>query len=108
MCPLLRTGGKENTMYFDPVEFGKRIALLRKAHGLTQESCSEELNISYEHLSKMERGQRTCSFDLLLEIAGYFNVSTDYLLTGRDYERIETREKLLDIISQLSTLAKDI
>ena len=95
-------------MYFDPVEFGKRIALIRKAHGFTQEQLAMELNLSYEHLSKMERGLRTCSFDLLLEIAGYFNVSCDYLLTGRDFERVETRDQLIDIASALMKLAKEV
>lgn len=51
-------GGKENSMYFDATEFAARLSTLRKAQGMTQEEMAEALNISLEHLSKMERGTR--------------------------------------------------
>lgn len=51
-------GGKENSMYFDATEFATRLSTLRKAQGMTQEEMAEALNISLEHLSKMERGKR--------------------------------------------------
>ena len=43
-------------MYFDATEFAARLSTLRKAQGMTQEEMAEALNISLEHLSKMERG----------------------------------------------------
>ena len=50
-------GGKENSMYFDANDFAARLQTLRKAQGMTQEELAEALNISLEHLSKMERGK---------------------------------------------------
>ena len=44
---------------------------------------ADELNISYEHYKKIENGAHGCSIALLLDISEYFDVSTDYLLTGR-------------------------
>ena len=54
-------------MYFDQREFGKRLKEIRMVHGLTQEKLAEELNISWNHLSKIERGARSCSIDLPLD-----------------------------------------
>ena len=67
-------------MYFDATEFAARLSTLRKAQGMTQEEMAEALNISLEHLSKMERGKRKPSIDLIIAMACYFHVSTDYLL----------------------------
>ena len=74
-------GGKENSMfYFDVTEFTARLCALRKARGMTQEEMAEAVNISLEHLSKMERGKRKPSIALIVAMACYFHVSTDYLL----------------------------
>ena len=63
----------------------------RKAKGMTQEKAADELNISIEHLGNMERGQGKPSLELLVEIALYFHVSTDYLLLGRELDCMERR-----------------
>ena len=55
-------------MYFNQVEFGKRIRELRRKTGLTQEQLSEELNISVEQLRKMECGSRGPSLDRLISL----------------------------------------
>lgn len=102
-------GGKENSMfYFDVTEFAARLSALRKARGMTQEEMSEALNISLEHLSKMERGKRKPSIDLIVAMACYFHVSTDYLLMGKNHDRVDSRTKLLDVITQLTEIVKSI
>lgn len=102
-------GGKENSMfYFDVTEFAARLSALRKARGMTQEEMAEALNISLEHLSKMERGKRKPSIDLIVAMACYFHVSTDYLLTGKNHDRVDSRTKLLDVITQLTEIAKSM
>ena len=82
-------------MCFNQTEFGQRIKELRKISRMTQEQLSEELNISVEQLRKMECGCRGTSIDLLISIAGYFNVSTDYLLR----DEIEEQEPRIIQIS---------
>ena len=79
-------------MYFNQDELGKRIQQLRKDRGMIQEDLAPELYISIEHLKKMETGKRRPSFELLVFISEYFDVSIDYLLTGK--ERISRQTKL--------------
>ena len=102
-------GGKEIRMYyFDATEFATRLSNLRKAQGMTQEAMAEALNISLEHLSKMERGKRKPSIDLVVAMACYFHVSTDYLLMGKNHDMVDSRTKLLDVITQLTEIAKSM
>lgn len=81
---------------------------LRKAQGMTQEELAEALNISLEHLSKMERGKRKLSIDLIVAMVCYFHVSTDYLLMGKDHDKVDSRTKLLDVVAQLAEIAKSL
>ena len=94
--------------YFGAPEFATRLSNLRKTQGLTQESMAEVLNISLEHLSKMERGKRKPSIDLVVAMACYFHVSTDYLLMGKNHDMVDSRTKLLDVARQLTEIAKSM
>lgn len=93
---------------FDVTEFATRLSTLRKAQGMTQQGLAEALHISLEYLSKIERGQRKPSIDLVVAMACYFHVSTDYLLMGKDHEMVDSRAKLLDVIAQLTGIAKSM
>ena len=95
-------------MYFNQVEFGKRIQRLRKSHGKTQEEIANELDVSYEHYKKVEIGTRTCSMYLLVVLSTYYGISTDYLLTGRDYGDNHLKIRLEAAISELSSIASEI
>ena len=81
-------------MYFDQVVFGQRIKALRKKHGMTLYQMADELDISFEHYRRIEKGQHGCSIELLIDISEFFNVSTDYLLTGKSFESLYIRKKL--------------
>ena len=94
--------------YFDATEFAARLSALRKSRGMTQEEMAEALNISLEHLSKMERGKRKPSIDLAIAMAYYFHVSTDYLLMGKSHNMVDCRTKLLDVVTQLTEIAKNM
>jgi bacteriophage CI repressor helix-turn-helix domain len=95
-------------MYFDVTEFGARLKDLRTTRGLTQEKLAEELGISWDHLCRVERGNRSCSIDLIIEIAVCFGVSTDYLLLGKRVNQVENRKRLLSVIGELTELAKNL
>lgn len=95
-------------MHFDITEFGARLKDLRTTRGLTQEKLAEELGISWDHLCRVERGNRSCSIDLIIEIAVYFGVSTDYLLLGKRVNQVENRKRLLSVIGELTELAKNL
>lgn len=93
---------------FDMTKFAARLSTLRKAQGMTQVGLAEALHISLEYLSKIERGQRKPSIDLVVAIACYLHVSTDYLLMGKDHEMVDSRAKLLDVITQLTEISKNL
>ena len=69
-------------MYYDPIQTGIRIRNLRKNANCTQEQLAEKLNVSCYHLQSIEVGRRSCSVDLLLDLAVFFHVSLDYLVIG--------------------------
>lgn len=98
--------GKDIFMYFDQKEFGRRLRKIRMAYDITQEKLAEELNVSWDYVSRMERGTRSCSIDLLIAISRYFEVSTDYLLTGREMS-IE-RNRILSVIRELTEIAQSL
>ena len=106
-APRIRQKGK--SMYsLETANFAGRLKTLRKAKGMTQEKAAEELNISIEHLGNMERGQGKPSLELLVEIALYFHVSTDYLLLGRELDRDSIRASLLERSAQMTELASKL
>ena len=68
------------------MEFNRIIKLLRKERGITQKQAAEDLGVSQALLSHYEKGIRECGLDFVVRVAGYYNVSCDYLL-GRSAER---------------------
>lgn len=96
-------------MYFDAKEFGKRLRDARISRGITQEELAVCLGLaSKQHISRMENGERSCSVDLLVELSCILHVSTDYLLMGSEPGKEKIKNELLDIISELTMVAKKI
>ena len=58
---------------------------LRLAKNLTQQQVASEINLSQQAYANYESGNRQPSYEMLIKIAEYFNVSIDYLLTGKEY-----------------------
>lgn len=59
---------------------GENIKSLRRQKDVTQEELSEYLNISFQTISKWERGENLPDINMLVALANYFDVSTDELL----------------------------
>lgn len=76
---------------------GARIAALRKEAGMSQAELASRLKISPSAVGMYEQGRREPSVDILVAMAGIFQVSTDYLLLGRPAgaEEVQTVERLL-------------
>ena len=53
-------------------------------------------------------GKKKPYLELLVEIALYFHVSTDYLLLGRELDRDSVRVSLLELSAQMMELAKKL
>lgn len=61
-------------------EFGENLRKLRKGRGMTQSELGGQIGLSKAVISKYETGLGYPSFDVLIRIAQFFGVSTDYLL----------------------------
>lgn len=59
---------------------GRNIFTRRKELGMSQNSLAEKLDISREHLAKIETAKRTVSLDLLIEIADALNTKVKDLI----------------------------
>jgi len=62
------------------VDFGNTLKLLRIRNEYTQAQLSKKLGLTKSVVSAYENGIRLPSYDVLIEIANIFNVTTDYLL----------------------------
>ncbi len=60
---------------------------LRKQRNLNQLKVAMDLNISRESLSYYENGKRNPDIQLLKNMSDYFNVSIDYIINGKEYEK---------------------
>lgn len=81
-------------------EIGKRIYERRRQLGYTQEELAELMNVSIQMISNLERGNKAIRISNLLNICSILNVSTDYILTGKQNEF-----DLTDLSSQLQKLS---
>lgn len=57
-----------------------RIRDLREDHDLTQKQLAKILNCSQQVYSNYELGQRDIPTDILIRLAQFYHVSTDYIL----------------------------
>lgn len=58
----------------------RRIRDLREDHDLTQKEMAKNLNCSQQVYSNYELGQRDIPTDILIKLAKFYKVSTDYIL----------------------------
>lgn len=82
---------------------GKIIRELRTEKGITQNDLSNYLGLTPKMISFYELGERFPPYDIIIKLADYFNVSTDYLLGRSD---IKNPEKLLSDYNSLSAESK--
>ena len=75
-------------MEVDLVEtIGDRIRNKRKESGMTQLELANKLNITDKAISKWEQNEGNPDISILPKIAEIFNVSLDYLLTGKEPDK---------------------
>jgi len=62
------------------VNMGKRIRALRLEKNITQTELAQRIGVSKTMISSYELEQRAPSYEVLIKIAKFFNVTTDSLL----------------------------
>lgn len=82
------------------VDMGKRIADRRKTMGITQEKLAEQMGVSIQMISNMERGRKAVRPENLASLCKALNTSADYILTGEFFSK-ET-DKICNKINKLS------
>jgi len=60
--------------------FSYQIRYLRQSKGLSQVQLADKLDVSKQSVSNWENDNIMPSIDMLVKIADFFNVSTDYIL----------------------------
>ena len=70
-------------------KFGERIRKLREEAGFNQPQFAQLLNVKTATINRYENDVREPEYATLIQIADFFNVSTDYLLG-----RTENRKRL--------------
>jgi transcriptional regulator with XRE-family HTH domain len=63
--------------------FGERLKSLRKERKLSQQELSDRIGINRATYARYETNDNQPDFDTLRKLAEFFEVTVDYLLTGR-------------------------
>ena len=77
--------------------FYERLRTLLKDRGITGKEFSEEMGVTTAKAGRWLTGVTDPSFDELIQICNFFNVSADYMLTGKlsRYELTENDIKFM-------------
>ena len=71
----------------------ERLQRLRKEHHFSQEQLAEKLQVSRQAVSKWENGQTAPDLNNIIAMSNLYEVTTDYILIGRERSPKENREK---------------
>ena len=94
-------------MHPNPCKVGAQIALLRKSKQLTQAELGERVNVSFQAVSKWERGETLPDVGILLDLASVLQTTVDNLLTGGEkLINYKGRINVADIKEGLACLGK--
>ncbi len=88
--------GDKMTIYF-----GENLKKLRKEKDMTQEALADFLGISFQAVSKWERGETYPDITMLPTLAAFFGVSVDVLLGVSTAKREEEIKELLEFYNQM-------
>ncbi len=70
--------------------FGQRVKIIRQALGMSQEELAHRLEVTSQHISAIELDKRAPSLRFLARLAKELDITTDYLITGKQRENIDS------------------
>lgn len=87
------------------IKVGNQIAALRKAKELTQQDLGERLGVSFQAVSKWERGETLPDTAILPNLANVLQTTIDFILNGGE-KMVEYRGKInvADMINGIKSL----
>lgn len=86
----------------------EKIKELRIARGLTQVELASDLGVTKQCISNWENNNIQPSIDMLIKIATYFSVTTDFLLGLDSKKQIDVSSLTEKQISNIRQLINDI
>ena len=86
----------------------KKIKLLRTNRGLSQVELAKHLGVTKQSVSNWENDNILPSIELLIKIAKFFSVSTDYLLDLSTEDKIDTDGLTSAEIAHIKMLIDDL
>ena len=92
----------------DQEKIGRFIAELRKEKNMTQQELADKLNVTDRAISHWENGRRLPDISLLKELAAFFNVTIDEIISGKRMTEDEQKELLNDSIIEIYTSRKKV
>ena len=86
-------------------DFGKTITSLRTQKGITQAELGERLGVTFQAVSKWERGETCPDISILTDLADILDTTTDYLLrSGKSVLPFKGKINVSDIIDGINNL----
>ena len=85
------------------MDFGKKIQMLRKTHGLSQETLANILNINRNNLSRIETGKSEPNLSIIRDVSKYFNIDAASLI-GISNDEISSKDKIKLILENCNFL----
>lgn len=86
----------------------ERIKELRIANNLTQVDLATDLSVTKQCISNWENNNILPSVDMLVKLANYFSVSTDYLLGIDNHKYLDVNGLTDTQISHIRQIISDI
>lgn len=111
LCPVIL---QRNDVFYSYKEvknmnntkIGAFLKELRKEKGFTQEQLAEQLNVSRRSVSRWETGYNLPDLDILIEMADYYDVGLQELLSG-ERENEEMNKELEETISKVAEYSNE-
>ena len=83
---------------------GEKLKELRTGRRMSQRDLAERLGVAKSVVSFYESNDRCPSYDVLIKIAGIFNVTTDYLLDVERKRQLDVSELAEDDVAVVAAV----
>lgn len=92
------------------MQFGERLAYIRKKNGYTQQQLAEKLNVSQQVVSNIERNASAPDIDFIRGVADLYNVSIDELIgrTVNPSDKITVERQIMNVIERMDDMGKEL
>ncbi len=88
------------------MRYGDRLKKMRESKKLSQQQLAEKLNINRSTYARYELNQTQPDYETLQRLADFYDVSTDYILTGINTKLPEKDER--DVAKRMEKIKQDL